>query len=251
MRIMHILIPGLLVLSGIQGVAADSNNSAYRPFRVAVIIGDQWDDPMSYMVTTPRSTGDYSGYGDQPEVPGTLEFHHLMIMLKSWAIPFDVIRLDQQFLNRNMFLDVRGEPVYGTIIWDVNQSDKLLNPDYSIIREMIEIYGMGLIALSDRISQPEIQSLLGIRYVGSWLSRKELVTEGQHFMLEGLNPTFKIDEGHWGNIHRQEVETFEGTRTLVWQGEHPQVTVRETGSGAHVAWIGHDHNFMFYYHDSG
>jgi len=192
------LILGLLTISGIPGVAGDSNNSGYRPFRVAVIIGDQWDDPMSYMVKAPESTGDYSGYGDQPEVEGPMEFHHLMIMLKSWAVPFDVIRLDQQFLDRNMFLCASGEPKYGTIIWDVNQSERLLDPDYSIIHEMVEKYGTGLIALSDRISQPEIQSLLGIRYIGSWLSRNPFEAAGRHFITEGLNPVFNIDEGHWG-----------------------------------------------------
>ncbi len=244
-----ILILGFLTASGIPYAASDSITSGYKPFRIAVIIGDQWEDPMSYMVMAPTSTGDYSGYGDQPEVPGPMEFHHLMIMLKSWAVPFDVIRLDQQFLDRNMFLNASGEPLYGTIIWDVNQSDKLLDPDYSIIQEMVEEYGIGLIALSDRISQPEIQSLLGIKYMGAWLSRKELIAAGQHFILEGLSSTFNIDEGYWGNMFRQEVKTLEGTHTLVWQGEHPQVTVRELRSGAHVVWIGHDHNFMFYYQD--
>jgi len=249
MRKIRISILGLLFLAGIQGIAVDSTNSAYRPFRVAVIIGDQWDDPMSYMVRATKSTGDYSGYGDQPDVPCPIEFHHLMILLKSWAVPFDVIRLDQQFLDRNMFLNAEGKPIYGTIIWDVNKSDILLNPDYSIIQEMVENYGIGLIALSDRIFQPEIQTLLGISYVGTWLSRSQLTVSGKHFVTAGLNSTFNIDEGHWGNMHRQEIETLEGTRTLVWQGETPQVTVRELGSGAHVVWIGHDHNFMFYYQD--
>jgi hypothetical protein len=248
-RAAFILILGLLTASGILCDISGSITSGYKPFRVAVIIGDQWDDPMSYMVTAPNATGDYSGYGDQPGVPGPKDFHHLMIMLKSWAIPFDVIRLDQQYLDRNMFLNATGEPIYGTVIWDVNQSEKLLDPDYSIIQEMVEKYGIGLIALSDRISQPEIQSILGIRNTGTWMSRKPLTVAGNHFITEGLNPTFNIEEGHWGNMNRQEVETQEGIQTVVLQGEHPQVTARELKSGAHVVWIGHDHNYMFYYQD--
>ncbi len=248
-RITLILIVGILSLRCITCVAADSDTSGSKPFRVAVVIGDQWADPMSYMVTSPKSTGEYSGYAEKPNISGPMEFHHLMIMLKAWAIPFDVIRLDQQFLDRNMFLNVSGEPKYGTIIWDVNKSKKLLNPDYSIIQEMVENYGIGLIALSDRISPPEIQSLLGIRYLGSWRSRNELKVNGKHFLLEGLNPIFSIDDGHWGFAHKHEVETIKGTKTLVRQGETPQVTVRNLESGAHVVWIGHDHNFMFYYQD--
>ena len=64
-----------------------------------------------------------------------------MILLKSWGIPYDVVRLDQQFLDRHMFLDMQGEPMYGTIIWDVNQSEKLLHPDYSIFKKWWRITG--------------------------------------------------------------------------------------------------------------
>jgi hypothetical protein len=150
-------------------------SDAIRPFRVMVVIGDQWEDPASYMVSRPQPTGEYSGYFTYPEVAGPHDFHQLMVMLKSWGIPFDIIRLDQQFLDRYMFLDMHGRPMYGTIIWDVNQGEKLLHPDYSIIREMVEQHGIGLIALSDRISQPEIQSLLGLKYIGSWRCRHQVI----------------------------------------------------------------------------
>ncbi len=112
-------------------------------------------------------TGEFSGHFTYSEVSGPNDFHQLVIQLKSWGIPFDVVRLDQQFLDRHMFLDFHGNPKYGTIIWDVNQSEKLLHPDYSIIQEMVVDFGMGLIALSDRILQAEIQSVLGLNYVGS------------------------------------------------------------------------------------
>ena len=53
-----------------------------------------------------KPTGKYSGYEAEPEVQGACDFHHLAVLLKSWGIPFDVIRLDQQFLDRYMFLDM-------------------------------------------------------------------------------------------------------------------------------------------------
>ena len=73
------------------------------------------------MVEMSKPTGEYSGYDATPEVPGNNDFHHLAVLLKSWAIPFDIVRLDQQILDRYMFLDMHNNPKYGTIIWDVNQ----------------------------------------------------------------------------------------------------------------------------------
>ena len=64
-RATFMLILGLLTVSGTAAAASDGSTSGSRPFRVAVIIGDQWDDPMSYMVTAPKPTGEYSEYYDK------------------------------------------------------------------------------------------------------------------------------------------------------------------------------------------
>jgi len=220
-----------------------------KPFRVVLVIGDQWEDPASYLVEMPHPTGRYSGYGEAPEVPGASDFHDLTVLLKSWGIPFDVIRLDQQFLDRYMFLDMSGVPKYGTIIWDVNLSERLLNPDYSIITEMVQTYGIGLIALSDCIFHHEIQSILGLRYTGSWESNEPLTLSGQHFLTNGLYSTFMIDKGIRGHIQRQQAELLDGTVAVVKQGAYPQVTVREYESGGRTVWIGSDYNYMFSYQD--
>ena len=223
---------------------------AMRPFRVLVVIGDQWEDPASYMVDRPEPTGEYSGYFTYPEVSGPHDFHQLMILLKSWGIPYDVIRLDQQFLDRHMFLDMLGRPMYGTIIWDVNQSEKLLHPDYSIVKEMVEDHGIGLIALSDRILQAEIQSVLGFKYIGSWESNAEMTPAGKHFLTEGLASIFKPDVGstdvfYGSHFKRHRVEVLEGTEILAMQGDYPQATAKTYESGGRAVWIGNDHNTMF------
>jgi len=226
-----------------------SANKNLKPFKVVVVIGTQWEDPSSYVVAIPKPTGKYSGYDAAPEVQGATDFHHLTILLKSWGIPFDIIRLDQQLMDRYMFLDMYDEPKYGTIIWDVNKSDKLLHPDYSIITEMVEDYGIGLIALSDRISQPEIQSLLGLKYIGSWESNTKMEIISEHFLTKGLNSPFEIDEGFDGHKQRQRVELQNGAKVIVEQGGYPQVTVREFTSGGYTVWIGGDHNYLFYFGD--
>ena len=42
-----------------------------------------------------------------------------------------------------MFTDMYGNPMYGTIIWDVNQGEELLHPDYSIVQEWCWNRGSG------------------------------------------------------------------------------------------------------------
>jgi len=227
---------------------ADHVPGVFKPFRVLVIIGDQWEDPASYLVEMPGSTGQYSGYDAAPEVQGPCDFHHLVVLLKSWGIPFDVIRLDQQYLDRYMFLDMSGNSKYGTIIWDVNVSEKLLPADFSIITEMINHYGIGLIGLSDRISQPEIQSLLGLKYIGGWESNDKLMSTDIHFLTRGISSPMEADSGvELNHVQRQQVEILKGTVTVVNQGPFAQVTAKEYPTGGRTVWIGNDHNHMFSY----
>jgi hypothetical protein len=227
---------------------------AVKPFRVLVVIGDQWEDPASYMVEKASPTGEYSGYFTYPETDGPNDFFQLMVLLKSWGIPFDVIRLDQQFLDRYMLLDMYGKPMYGTIIWDVNPSEQLLHPDYSLIQDMVTADGIGLIALSDRIFQPEIQALLGLKYIGGWESNEEMKPAGTHFLTAGLHASFTADptnrDGSYGvHMKRQQVQVLEGTDILVTQGTYPQATARTYKSGGRAVWIGNDPNAIFRFQD--
>jgi len=246
-----------------------------KTFRVLVVIGDQWKDPMSYLVTKDKNVpfsdeilrpeyekkilstryekgATYTGYEEQPEVPEPADFFNLMILLKSWAIPYDVVRLDQQFLDRNMFLGPDDKPLYGTIIWDVNKSDHLLHPDYSIVEEMVNHYGIGFVALSDRIWQPEIQSMLGLKYKGSWMSSGKLEVAKDHYLTHELNNPLNHEDGKdalFAHKQRMQVDLNDDVAVLVKQGEYPQVTVRELSSGARVVWIGSDYNVMFAYQE--
>ncbi len=243
----------LLALICVFFMAADG--IAARPFRVLVVVGDQWKDPASFLVERAAPTGEYSGYFGNPEVYGDNDFHQLMVLLKSWGIPYDVIRLDQQFLDPNMFMGMDGHPLYGTIIWDVNQSEVLLHPDYTIVQRMVIKEGIGLIALSDRISQPEIQEVLGLKYMGAWESSTKMKPVADHFLTEGLSSSFladaseDADQRYGTHMKRQKVEVLAGVEVLVNQGEWPQVTAKTHASGARTVWIGNDHNSLFDYQD--
>ena len=238
-----------LIYAACNVSSAVQSSDNLRPFRVLLIIGDQWDDPASYMIGLPEPTGEYSGYAATPEMNGDWDFHHLAVLLKSWGIPFDIVRLDQQILDRYMFLDMYNKLKYGTIIWDVNQSDKILHQDYSIVSEMVKEYGVGLIAISDRITQTEVQSVLGIKYIGNWESNSQLKVKDDHFITKGLSSPFRIDSGTIAFMQRQQVEISDGAITIVEQGSFPQVTVKEHPSGSHLVWIGSDHNYLFHFQD--
>ena len=115
---------GLILLWTIHvsGYSYSAISKDVKPFRVLLVIGDQWEDPASFVVDMPRAPGEKLNYDDKENHMHTWDFHNIVLLLKSWGIPFDIVRLDQQILNRYMFLDMDGNPKYGTIIWDVNTS---------------------------------------------------------------------------------------------------------------------------------
>jgi len=112
---LFVLIIVIFSMSLTTGFCSSGDQNSTRPFRVIVIIGDQWQDPMSYMVTSPEALDEFSGYSSNPDVSGPIDFYHLMILLKSWAIPFDLVRMGQQFLDRNIFLGPDRKPLYGKL----------------------------------------------------------------------------------------------------------------------------------------
>lgn len=229
-----------------------------KPFRVLVVIGDQWDDPASYIV----GKINVGTTETDPSVDGKeSDFYDIAILLKSWGIPFDIIRLDQQFLDRYMFLDIKDKPVYGSIIWAVNQTDGLLPQDYSIVSQMTEQYGIGLIVLSDHIPQAEILGTLGLKYTGIREGDTVLRLKGTHFITESLFSPFRADTGTLISMEvqrvrasdidmvRQHMAISDDVITIVEQGSFPQVTLREYPSGGHAVWIGNDNNYIFYFQD--
>jgi len=217
-----------------------------KPLGVALVIGDQFKDPLSYMVEVTPIEGVYNGNEGEPQTYYPADFHNLVILLKSWSIPFDIYRLDQQFLDINMFLGPDNKPKYGTIIWAVNKSESLLHPDMNIISNVLKNNNMGFIAVADNISQPEIQALLGIVYEGEW--RRGLTdmntTSTKHYITNGLtnplNREFAMDR----NINRVNVKV-ENAEVVATHGNMPMVTVRQLPSGSRVVWFGGDRDKMF------
>src|SRR5205809_773817 len=98
-RLFRWALIGASVLSWFNARAAEKPEQPL-PYRFLLVIGDQWSDPASEVIE------------------GTSEFSMLCALLKSWGLPFDIHRLDQQRFDAYHLLDRNGQPRHGTIIWD-------------------------------------------------------------------------------------------------------------------------------------
>ena len=173
-----------LVLSGFFSSCSSSDNerklagdaigkkqvNSLKPFRVLVIIGDQWADPMSYNI-------------DPTRVKGT-DFPDVVNMLKIWGVPFDILRLDEQRLQINRFLDGEAKPNYGCIIW-MADPDKLkgYSANYQTLKQAIEVYGISMIALFDNIKTKEVADLVGVELID--VKDIKLGNNGINFSISG------------------------------------------------------------------
>ena len=214
-----------------------------KPYKVALVIGDQWQDPASFVVDVHKQ-GSSNAYAGATTVDD--EFALLVIMLKTWCVPFEIIRLDQEFMDINRFVGPDGKPDIGCIIFDADTSADLQPQRYEVLEKAVNDYGISLIALGDRIKEPVIQDLLGIKYVGSWMHSSSLQHSASHFITNGLaNPLDYTDDT--GTAKKRVQVQLTEAKPLITQGTYPQVTVRDLPSGARTVWIGGDIDQLFSY----
>src|SRR4030042_5302821 len=148
-------------------------NVTGKPFRVLVIIGDQWTDPMSYNIDPFRVKGE--------------DFIDVVTMLKIWGVPFDILRLDEQRLQINRFLDGLAKPNYGCVIW-MADPDKLkgYSANYKTLTRAVREYGISMIALFDYIKTKPVADLVGVDYqdvkeIQPGSNDNKFIISGEHF----------------------------------------------------------------------
>lgn len=198
-----------------------------KPYRVLLVISDQWKDPRSFLV---------SGGG---------EFQTIVTMFKSWGIPFDILRLDQTIMDPNQFTDFYGHARYGAILWDV-PGNSLSSSDQALVTEAVEKLHISLIAIGDRVQQPEIQRLLGIRYKSEYRHSSHQMVEGESFLLRGLGPDLRQQGPNGFFMHRVQVE-LAGAHALANSGGMPEITEQEISDDTRAIWIGGDIDEMLLY----
>ena len=198
-----------------------------KPYRVLIVIADQWKDPRSFLV---------SGGG---------EFQTIVTMFKSWGIPFDILRLDQTLLDPNHFTAFSGQAKYGAILWDVPE-DSLSQSDQALVANAVEKLHISLIAVGDHARQPEIQKLLGIRYHGEHMNSVHAMVKGDSYVLRGLPPDLRSQGPDVISMRRVQVEITDA-KVLAEAGGAPQVTERQISDDTRAIWIGGDIDQMLLY----
>ncbi|MGH9665050.1 MAG: hypothetical protein ACRD9L_11555, partial [Bryobacteraceae bacterium] len=127
--------------------------------------GDQWEDEASFLITRPS------------------EFQITAALLKTWGLPFDIVRLDQQALDRYHMLDRDGNPRYGTIIWD---APEVKGRDLGLLADL-NAQGASFVLLGDTIRTPEIARLAGLRYVSGYRAIDPAQFDPAHFITRALD----------------------------------------------------------------
>ena len=192
--------------------------TAPLPYRFLLVISDQWKDPASYVI----------------EDGG--EFQILAALMKSWGLPFEILRLDQQRLDKYHLLDRDGRPRYGTIIWDAGPGD-LEGKGLGLVSELVKQHGVNLVVLGDAVAVPEISELAGMRYVSDFVSPDTLALAREHFItrgLEGREKSFLRPGQYWPGLKAVAPDAT----VLMTRGPHPFLTAREGSGGGRVAWLG-------------
>jgi len=154
-RLRAIAALALVLLTPLAVGAADERQTL--PYRFLLVISNQWKDPASYVIE------------------GGGEFQVIATLLKTWGLPFDVLRLDQQRLDRYHMIDREGRPLYGTIIWDADPSG-LEGKDLSFLPSLVKDFGVNLVILGDTVSAPEAANLAGLDYMLDITAAERLLT---------------------------------------------------------------------------
>jgi hypothetical protein len=228
-RCWKVLRRAALLAAWAAGAGLGASSPAPLPYRLLVVINDQWKDPASEVIDE------------------TSELSMLCALLKTWGLPFDLYRLDQQRFDAYHLLDRTGRPHYGTILWNAPRAT--LDPEAAaLLRSMVTQHGVGLLALSDTATTPVIAELAGLAVAGGYQSPAMLEVHGEHFVTRGIaaaeppppNHT-KLLRNRWTGaaartLHGVDV-TPAGATVLAQRAGHPALTARQLAGGGRVVWL--------------
>jgi hypothetical protein len=190
------------------------------PYRFLLVISDQWKDPASYLID------------------GGGEFQVLASLLKTWGLPFEILRLDQQRFDRYYLFDRDGQPRFGTIIWDAGPGGMVEGKDISLLPRLVKETGMNLVILGDTVQLPELSSLAGLSYVSEYRLTDAVNFSGDHFITRGMAGREKdLLTGTSWEVPGSKVEAKDAS-VLVKRLHLPFLTAKEYSGGGRVVWLG-------------
>jgi peptidoglycan/xylan/chitin deacetylase (PgdA/CDA1 family) len=188
-----------------------------KPYRFLLVVSDQWQDPASQIIE------------------GESDFAIVAALLKSWGLPFDIVRLDQQRFDPYYLMDREGQPRYGTIVFTVNPQSTG-GQNFSLLSTLVREHGVGMVVLGDGIGSAEIGKLAGIVYESEYAVIEDLKFGSEHFItraLKGREPEFLAGGGR----KRGDKVHLRGATLLASRGPLPFLAVREFPGGGRVVWL--------------
>jgi len=225
------IVAGLLFVTELP---AQSPVPPPLPYRFLLVINDQWTDASSEVIE------------------GVSEFSMLCALLKSWGLPFDVFRLDQQRFDAYHLLDRSGQPLHGTILWNAPGA-RMEEEASALLRSLVKDHGVSMVAFSDTVATPVVAELAGVSHVGGYQSADALAFAGEHFITRGvpaqpeeppviISKLFKsarLLPKATNLIGGTEVKAGEAT-VIARRGERTFLTARQLPNGGRVAWLDAD-----------
>ncbi len=186
------------------------------PYRFLLVIGNQWNDPASRLIE-----------------PGG-EFPVVTTLLKTWGVPFDILRLDQERFDRYYLLDREGRPRYGTIIWDA-EAGATVPKDMALLSSLVNDQKVGLVILGDAVAAPDVAAAAGLEYVSEYRLSDGLTFAADHFItrgLQGRDKEFPVEDGSYSPGSKVRVKD---ATVLARRGNLPFLTVC-----GRTVWLGAD-----------
>lgn len=228
----------LVLLAFAAGTAAEGAEQGLKPHRVLLMIGEQWQDNESFLLDVQQT--EVPNY-DLSYRPYGTDFFQLVVLLKSWGIPFDILRTDSEQFNLERILGWDGKPRYGCILVAPGKDDFSLDRTSArFLEAAVAKHGISLIVLNTGLSEESIAGLCGLSYQGYNMTASQLVAEGEHFLTRGLGPVL-VPVPNSGYVHRVRVsKRNEAVRVLARHGEYPALTELKMNKNTVALWIGGD-----------
>lgn len=186
-----------------------------KPYRVLLVV-ERWNDPYGLVV---NSSVD--------------KFQPVAALLEAWSVPFDILKLDEQHLDASYLFDRSGDVRYGAIIW-LADSSSYAEQDLGSLEQASDA-GTGLIVINSRSLDPELTKLLGLSFRQFYTSNDSLSLMHDHYLVRGMTHDLPSQNRDY-SVRLWMAPTT--AQVLITQGEHPVLTVNETGRGGSALWLG-------------
>lgn len=188
-----------------------------RPYKVLVVV-DHWQDPSSVVVERRDA------------------FQPVVALLKAWSVPFDIFRLDQQFLDGTYLFARSGRIRYGVVIWLADPSS-YPSQDLASLEDAVR-QGTSVIFMHSRFLNPTLEKITGLHFKSIYTATDPFQVSHQGFITRGLTP---LKLSTLSRLHHYSERMWvqpEGAQVLISQGRYPVLTIRRSVGGGSAIWMG-------------